>query len=159
MLLELQLSDLFLSAQGIGFLFDVVQLQLLLHLIALLLQLELVELPLRLVQLLRTEWCGETGVTGFLLPQLVELSLRLIEFLGTLEIFQLFALLECIDLFLLGHVRWLCAKRSVAAQQAVGARSHVDRRRLAVMGLRTCIEGRQSTRGATEGNALDSSAC
>lgn len=110
MLLELQLSDLFLSAQGIGFLFDVVQLQLLLHLIALLLQLELVELPLRLVQLLRTEWCGETGVTGFLLPQLVELSLRLIEFLGTLEIFQLFALLECIDLFLLGHVRWLCAK-------------------------------------------------
>ena len=77
MLLELELSDLFLSAQWVGFPFDVVHLQLMLHTIELLLKLELVQLPLRLVQLLRAWLCCETGATGFLVPKLVELPLRL----------------------------------------------------------------------------------
>jgi hypothetical protein len=39
------------------------------------------------------------------LPQLVELPLRFIEFLGALELLQLFALEEFVYLFLLGRVR------------------------------------------------------
>ena len=112
MLLELELSDLFLSAKWVAFSFDLVHLQLMLHTMELLLKLELVELPLRLVQLLRAWLCCETGATGFLVPQLVELPLRVMEFLGALEILQLFALVEFIDLFLLGHVRPLFAELS-----------------------------------------------
>jgi hypothetical protein len=51
-LLELELSELVLAAQWVVFPFDVVHLQLMLHTIELLLKLELVQLPLRLVQLL-----------------------------------------------------------------------------------------------------------
>ena len=57
MLLELEFSDLFLSAQWALLPFDLVQFQLMLHTIELLLKLELVQLPLRLVQLLRA-WLG-----------------------------------------------------------------------------------------------------
>jgi hypothetical protein len=103
LLLELERSDLFLLAQWVVFPFDVVQLQLMLHAIESLLLLELVELPLCLVELLHAWRCGEIGATGCLIPQLVELLLRLIALLGALEILQLFALGELVDLFLLGH--------------------------------------------------------
>ena len=106
-MLELELSELFLSAQWVLFPFDCVQFQLLLHTIELLLKLELVQLLLRLVQLL----CGETGATGFLLPKLVELPLCLMKFQGALEILKLFALGEFVDLFLLGRVRPLFSER------------------------------------------------
>ncbi len=103
MLLELDLSELFLAAQWVVFPFDFVQFQLMLHTIELLLKLELVQLPLRLVQLLRV-WLGcETGANGFLAPKLVELPLRLREFLGALKILKLFALVEFVDLCLLGR--------------------------------------------------------
>ena len=104
-MLELELSDLFLSAQGVGFPFDMVPLQLMLHTMALVLKRELVQLPLRLGQLRRAWRCCETGATGCLVPQLVELPLRVIEFLGALEMLKLFALLEFVDVFLLGHWR------------------------------------------------------
>ena len=104
-MLELERSDLFLLAQGVWFPFDVLQLQLLLHPMELLLKRELVELLLRLVELLRAWRCCETGATCCLVPELVELLLRVIEFLGALEIFTLFALGECVDVFLLGHWR------------------------------------------------------
>ena len=104
LLLELELSDLFLAAQGVRFPCDVVQFQLLLHTVELLLQLELVQLLLRVVQLLRP-WLGcQTGATGFLLPELVELPLCLTEFLGALEILKLFTLGEFVDLLLLSRL-------------------------------------------------------
>jgi len=109
-LLELEISELFLSAQWVLFPFDVVQLQLMLHTIELLLKLELVQLLLRLVQLLRTWLGGETGATGCLLPQLIELPLRLIEFQGAIEMLKLFALVEFVDLFLLGRLRPLVSE-------------------------------------------------
>ncbi len=104
-MLELELSNLFLAAKWVVFPFDIVQFQLMLHTIALLLKLELVQLLLRLVQLLRAWLCCETGATGFLLPKLVELPLRLMKFQGALEMLKLFALGEFVDLFLLGRVR------------------------------------------------------
>jgi hypothetical protein len=105
LLLELELSELFLSAKWVLFPFDLVYLQLMLHMIELLLKLELVQLPLRLIQLLRLWLCCETGATGCLVPQLVELPLRLTEFLGALEILKLFALVEVVYVFLLGRLR------------------------------------------------------
>jgi hypothetical protein len=105
LLLELELSDLFLAAQWVLFPFDVVHLQLMLHTIELLLKLELIQLLLRLVQLLRAWLCCETGATCFLLPKLVELPLSVSEFLGALEILELFALVEFVYLFLLGRLR------------------------------------------------------
>jgi len=111
LLLELELSDLFLSAKLVLFPFDLVHFQLMLHTIELLLKLELVQLLLRLVQLLRAWLCGETGATGFLLPKLVELPLCLMKFQGALEILKLFALGEFVDLFLLGRVRPLFSER------------------------------------------------
>ena len=69
MLLELEFSDLFLAAQWVLFPFDLVQFQLLLHTIELLLKLELVQLLLRLVQLLRAWLCCETGATYCLLAE------------------------------------------------------------------------------------------
>ena len=72
LLLELELSDLFLSAKWVLFPCDFVQFQLMLHAIELLLKLELVQLLLRLVQLLQAWLCCETGATGVLLPQLVQ---------------------------------------------------------------------------------------
>ena len=66
MLLELELSELFLAAQWVLFPFDLVHVQLILQAIELLLLLELVQLPLRLVQLLLAEQCCETGATGVL---------------------------------------------------------------------------------------------
>ena len=111
LLLELERSDLVLSANWVLLPFDVVQFQLLLHTIELLLKLELVELPLRLVQLLRAWLCCKTGATGFLVPKLVELPLCFIEFLGAIEILKLFALVEFIDLFLLGRLRPLFSER------------------------------------------------
>ena len=63
-------SKLLLSTQWVGFPFDGVQFQVLLHTMELLLKLELVQLLLRLVQLLRAWLCGETGATGCLLPLL-----------------------------------------------------------------------------------------
>jgi hypothetical protein len=104
-LLELELSNLFLAAKWVLFPFDVVQLQLMLHTIELLLKLELIQLLLRLVQLLRAWLCCETGATCFLLPKLVELPLSVSEFLGALEILELFALVEFVYLFLLGRLR------------------------------------------------------
>jgi hypothetical protein len=105
LLLELELSDLFLAAKWVLFPFDVVHLQLMLHTIELLLKLELVQLLLRLVQLLRAWLCCETGATCFLLPKPVELPLSVSEFLGALEILELFALVEFVYLFLLGRLR------------------------------------------------------
>ena len=105
MLLELEFSDLFLAAQWVLFPFNCVQFQLLLHTIELLLKLELVQLLLRLIQLLRAWLCCEIGGTDFLVPKLVELPLRLIKVLGALEILKLFALLEFVDVFLLDRVR------------------------------------------------------
>jgi hypothetical protein len=110
-LLELEFFDLFLAAQGVVFPCNGVQLQLLLHTMELLLQLELVQLPLRLVQLLRTWLCCQTGATGCLMPQLVELPLRVREVLGALEMLKLFALVEFVDLLLLGRVRPLLSER------------------------------------------------
>jgi len=111
LLLELEFSELFLSAQWVVFPFDVIQFQLMLHTIELLLKLELVQLPLRLVQLLRAWLCCETGTTGFLLPKLVQLPLRLMKFQGALEMLKLFALGEFVDLLLLGRVRPLLSER------------------------------------------------
>jgi hypothetical protein len=104
-LLELELSELLLSAKWVVFPCDVVQFQRMLHTIELLLKLELVQLPLRLVQLLRAGLGCETGATRCLLPQLIELPLRVIAFLGALEIRKLFALGEFVDVFLLGRMR------------------------------------------------------
>ncbi len=92
-----------------------------LHAIELLLKLELVQLLLRLVQLLQAWLCCETGATGVLLPQLVELPLRLMKFQGALEILKLFALGEFVDLFLLGRLRPLFAER--VGRRPVGSRS------------------------------------
>ena len=75
-----------------------------LHTIELLLKLELVQLLLRLAQLLRAWLCCGTGATYCLVPKLVELSLRVIEFQGAVEIIKLFALVEFVDLFLLGRL-------------------------------------------------------
>ena len=111
MLLELEFSDLFLAAQWVLFPFNCVQFQLLLHTIELLLKLELVQLLLRLIQLLRAWRCGETGATSCLVPKLVELPLRLIKVLGALEILKLFTLGEFVEVFLLGRVRPLLAER------------------------------------------------
>ena len=110
MLLELELSELFLSAQWVVFPFDVVQFQLMLHTIELLLKLELVQLPLRLVQLLRAWLCCGTGATRCLVPKLVELPLRLREVLCALESLKLFALVEFVDLLLLDRVRPLLSE-------------------------------------------------
>jgi hypothetical protein len=103
LLLELEFSDLFLATKWALFPLDLVQFQLMLHTIALLLKLELVQLLLRLVQLLRAWLCCQTGATGFLLPKLVELPLRLMKFQGALEMLKLCALGEFIDVFLLGE--------------------------------------------------------
>jgi hypothetical protein len=120
-LLELEISELFLAAQGVVFPLDLVHVQLILQAIELLLLLELVQLPLRLVQLLLAERCCETGATGVLGPQLVELLLRLIEFLGALEILQLFALVEFVDLGLLG--RWHPLLSELGSRRPEGGRS------------------------------------
>ena len=110
-MLECELSELFLSAKWVWFPFDCVQFQVLLHTIELLLKLELVQLPLRLVQLLRAWLCCETRATRLLVPKLVELPLRLSEFLGALEMLKLFALVEFVNLFLLGRLRPLLLER------------------------------------------------
>ena len=110
-MLEFELSELFLSAKEVWFPCDGVQFQGLLHTMELVLKLELVHLLLRLVQLLRA-WLGcETRATGCLVPQLVELSLRVREVLGTLEILKLCALGEFVDVLLLGRVRPLLSER------------------------------------------------
>jgi hypothetical protein len=49
-------------------------------------------------QLLGAWLCSEPGATGFLLPKLIKLPLRLTEFLGAIEILQLFALVEFVAL-------------------------------------------------------------
>ena len=120
-LLEFELFDLFLAAQWVVFPFDVIQFQLMLHTIELLLKLELVQLPLRLVQLLRAWLCCETRATGPLVPQLVELPLRLMKFQGALEILKLFALGDFVDLLLLGRVRPLLSER--VGRRPAGGRS------------------------------------
>ena len=109
-MLEIELSELLLSPQWVWFPFDGVQFQVLLHTIELLLKLELVQLLLRLVQLLRAWLCCETG-TSCLVPKVVELPLRLIEFQGAIEILQLFALVKFVDLFLLGRLYPLMSER------------------------------------------------
>ena len=103
-MLEFEVSELLLAAQWVLFPFDVVQFEVLLHTIALLRKRELVQLLLRLVQLLRAWLCCETRI-GCLVPKLVELPLRVLEVQAALEMLQLFALGECVDLFLLGHWR------------------------------------------------------
>ena len=95
--------------------------QLMLYTIELLLKLELVQLLLRLVQLLRAWLCGQTGATCFLLLKLVELPLRLIEFQGTIEMLQLFALGEFVDLLLLGRLCPLLSER--VGRRPAGGRS------------------------------------
>jgi hypothetical protein len=121
LLLELELSDLFLAAKWVVFPFDFIQFQLMLHTIELLLKLELVQLPLRLVQLLRAWLCYETRATGCLVPKLVELPLCLSEFLVALEILKLFVLVEFVDLFLLGRLRPRFAER--VCRHPAGGRS------------------------------------
>ena len=121
LLLELERSNLFLLAYGVWFPFDLLQLQLMLHPMELLLQLELVELPLCLVELLHAWRCGEIGATGCLIPQLVELLLRVIALLGALEMLQLFALGELVDLFLLGHGRALLSE--LGSRRPAGGKS------------------------------------
>jgi hypothetical protein len=111
LLLKLKRPDLFLAAHWVLFPFDFVQFQLLLHTVELLLKLELIQLLLRFVQLLRAWLCCQTGATGFLLSQLVKLPLRLTKFLGAVEIIKLFALVEFVDVFLLGRWRPLLAER------------------------------------------------
>ncbi len=86
LLLELELSDLFLAAKWVVFLFDLVQ------------------FLLSPVQLLLAWLCCETGATCCLVPKPVELPLRLIEFLGALEMLKLFALVEFVYLCLLGRL-------------------------------------------------------
>jgi len=103
-LLELEVSELLLAAQWVLFPFDFVQFEVLLHTLELLLKLELVQLLLRLVQLLRAWLCCETGI-GCLVPKLVELPLCLIEFQGAIEIIKLFALVEFVDVLLLDRLR------------------------------------------------------
>jgi len=120
-LLELELSDLFLSAKWVLFPCDFVQLQLMLHAIELLLKLELVQLLLRLVQLLRAWLYCNTGATGFLLPKLVELPLRLSEFLIAIEILQLLTLVEFVGLCLLGRSCPLLSER--VGRRTAGGRS------------------------------------
>jgi hypothetical protein len=121
LLLEFKFSDLFLSAKWVLFPLDLVQFQLMLHTIELLLKLELVQLLLRLVQLLLAWLCWEIGATYSLLPKLVKLPLRLTEFLGAIEIIKLFALVEFVDLFLLGRLRPLLSER-VCRRPAGGRR-------------------------------------
>ena len=111
LLLKLKCPDLFLAAHWVLFPCDFVQFQLLLHTVELLLKLELIQLLLRFVQLLRAWLCCQTGATGFLLSQLVKLPLRLTKFLGAVEIIKVFALVEFVDVFLLGRWRPLLAER------------------------------------------------
>ena len=103
-MLECEFSELFLSAKWVWFPFNCVQFQVLLHTIELLLKLELIQLLLRLVQLLRAWLCCETGI-GCLVPKLVELPLCLSEFQGAIEIIKLFALVVFVDLLLLDRLR------------------------------------------------------
>ena len=104
LLLELKLSDLFLATIWALFPLDLVQFQLMLDTIELLLKLELIKLPLRLVQLLRAWLCCQIGATACLIPKLVKLPLRLTEFLDTIELIKLFALVEFVDLLLLDRL-------------------------------------------------------
>ena len=121
MLLELEVSELFLAAQWVLFPFDLVQFQLMLHTIELLLKLELVQLLLRLVQLLRAWLCCEIRATCCLIPKLVELPLRVIKFQGAIEMLKLFALVEFVDVFLLGRLCPLFAER--VGRRPAGGRS------------------------------------
>src|SRR6266446_1582788 len=121
LLLELELSDPFLAAKWALFPLDLVQFQLLLHTIELLLKLELIELLLRLVELLRAWLCCGTGATCCLVPQLIELPLRLIKLQGAIEILKLFALVEFVDVLLLGRLRPLFAER--VGRRPAGSRS------------------------------------
>ena len=97
-----------------------------LHTIELLLKLELVQLLLRLVQLLLAWLCWEIGATYSLLPKLVELPLRLTEILGAIEIIKLFALVEFVELFLLG--RWRALFSELVSRRPAGGRSQKKRR-------------------------------
>jgi hypothetical protein len=112
---------LFLSAKWALLPFDLVQFQLMLHTIELLLKLELVQLLLCFVQLLRAWLCCRTGAIYCLLPKQVKLPLRLTEFLAAIEIIKLFALVEFVDLFLLGRLRPLLSER-VCRRPAGGRR-------------------------------------
>ena len=134
LLLELERSDLVLSAKWVVFPFDLVHLQIMLHTVELLLKLELVELPLRLVQLLRAWLCCETGATGLLVAELVQLPLRLIEFLGAIEMLKLFALVEFVDLFLLDRLRPLLSE--LVGRRPAGGSSQKQSRQ-----QKTCSNG------------------
>ena len=112
---------MFLSANWVLFSFDLVHFQLMLQTIELLLMLELVQLPLRLVQLLLVWLCCATRATGCKVPKLVELPLSLMEFLGALEMLKLFALVEFVDLFLLGRLRTLFSE--LVSRRPEGGRS------------------------------------
>ena len=120
-MLEFELSELLLSVQWVCFPCDVVQFQVLLHTMELLLKLELVHLLLCLVQLLHAWRCCETGTTGCLVPKLVELPLRVLEVQAALEMLQLFALGECVELFLLRRVPPLVSER--VGRRPAGGRS------------------------------------
>ncbi len=146
LLLELELSELFLPAPWVLFPYDFVQLQLMLHTMELLLKLELVQLPLRLVQLLRAWLCCETGATGCLVPQLVELPLRVIEYLGALEMLKLFALVEFVDLCLLGRLRPLVSEL-------------VGRRPAGGMSQKNCGEQKTRSNGPEQFHRRTSFAC
>src|SRR5262249_5885588 len=122
------------AAKWVLFPFDLVYLQLMMHTIELLLKFKLVQLPLRLVHLLRAWLCCETGATGFLVPKLVELPLRLSEFLGAIEILKLFALMEFVYLFLLGRLHPLFA-------ELVGRRPAVGRSQKQSGQQKTCSNG------------------
>jgi hypothetical protein len=120
-LLELERSELVLSAPWVLFPCDGVQVQLLLHPIALLIERKLVHLLLRLAQHLCAERCGQIGAHGVPLPQMVELPLHMREFVSAREMLQLCALGEFADVLLLGHVHPLWAEW--VGRRPVGGRS------------------------------------
>ena len=78
-------------------------------------------MPLCLVELLLPERCCEIGATGFLLPKLVELPLRLSEFLIAIEILQLLTLVEFVGLCLLRRSRPFLSER--VGRRTAGGRS------------------------------------
>jgi hypothetical protein len=82
---------------------------------------EIERLLLCFVQLLRAWLCCRTGAIYCLLPKQVKLPLRLTEFLAAIEIIKLFALVEFVDVLLLGRLRPLVSER-VCRRPAGGRR-------------------------------------
>jgi len=120
LLLELERSNLCLAAHWVLLPCDCMTFQLLLHAVEVLFKLELIELPLRFGQLLHAWRCSQTGMPDCLLPTLVELPLREIEFLSAMAILKVYAPVECVDLLLL---RCVCPRVSaLVSRRPAGGR-------------------------------------